>query len=85
MSADEGEEELTGSHLKNWVDSDAKIPQGNSEGSIMKHRKAFFRCMHMQRACPFTNKTFKCLLDKHQHIHFFVRSTSIYTAGFQVC
>lgn len=41
----EGEEKLTGSHLKSWVDSDAKILQSNSEGSIINTGK------HSSDAC----------------------------------
>lgn len=38
MSPNEGEEELTDSHPKNWTGNDANNPHGNSGGSIMKKR-----------------------------------------------
>lgn len=38
MSANEGEEELTGSHLKNYTDNDANKLHGNSGSSIMKRK-----------------------------------------------
>lgn len=81
MSADEGEE-LTGSHRKNWVDNDAKIPQGNSEGSM---RKTFFRCMDMQKAYHSLTGFLNVSWIKVSISLFLFGPTSTYTAGFQVC